>query len=104
MSLDAHERLIIETRVGNDGPNVTLAYLLWFFLGLFSAHRFYLGRPLSAILQILSYLVLVGFIWLLVDLFLIPGMVRAKQEKIRRELTIDAISAGRTIPNRQIAE
>jgi TM2 domain-containing membrane protein YozV len=63
-----------------------VAYLFWFFLGIFSAHRFYLGRPGTAILQILSYLVLIGFLWLLVDAFLIPGMVRSKQQDIRQRL------------------
>ena len=29
------------------------AYLLWFFLGGFSAHRFYLGFSTSAIVQLL---------------------------------------------------
>ncbi|MBB3952370.1 TM2 domain-containing protein [Aureimonas jatrophae] len=95
--------MIIETRVGNDGPSVMLAYFLWFFVGILSAHRFYLGKPVSAILQILSYVILVGFIWLLVDAFLIPGMVRAKQEKIRRDLTLDAISNGRSLPAMQMA-
>ncbi|EGG22570.1 TM2 domain-containing protein [Cavenderia fasciculata] len=51
-----------------------VAYLLWFFLGVFGAHRFYLQRYTS------------GFIWLftcgvfgigwLVDLFILAGMVR----------------------------
>jgi TM2 domain-containing membrane protein YozV len=80
------ERVLIEMRVANDGPSVAVAYLLWFFLGIFAAHRFYLGRPGTAILQILSMFVLVGLVWLVVDLFLIPGMVRDKQEELRRSL------------------
>ncbi|WP_191059546.1 TM2 domain-containing protein [Geminicoccus harenae] len=80
------ERVLIEMRVANDGPSVAVAYLLWFFLGIFAAHRFYLGRPGTAILQILSMFVLVGLVWLVVDLFLIPGMVRDKQEQLRRSL------------------
>lgn len=51
-----------------------VTYLLWFFLGALAVHRFYLGRPLSAVLFILT-LGGVGLWWLL-DLFLIPGMVR----------------------------
>ncbi len=71
------------------------AYLSWFFLGILSAHRFYLGRPGSAILQILLFFVLVGFIWLVVDLFLIPGMVRERQEAIRQRLRSEFMSDGR---------
>ncbi|HWL71987.1 MAG TPA: TM2 domain-containing protein [Geminicoccus sp.] len=84
------ERVLIEMRVANDGPSVAVAYLLWFFLGIFAAHRFYLGRPGTAILQILSMFVLVGLVWLVVDLFLIPGMVRDKQEELRRSLGMHA--------------
>ena len=51
-----------------------LTYVLWFFIGWLGAHRFYLGRPVSAILFIITA---GGFgIWWLIDAFLIPGMVR----------------------------
>lgn len=49
------------------------AYLLWFFLGLFSAHRFYVGKTGSAILYLFT-LQLFGIGWV-IDLFLIGGMV-----------------------------
>lgn len=86
MVLTTEQQLLIETRVTNEGPSVVVAYLFWFFLGILSAHRFYLGRPGTAILQILSYFILIGFIWLLIDAFLIPGMVRGNQQKIRERL------------------
>lgn len=72
MALTISELSLVEQRVANDGPSTGVAYLLWFFLGWISAHRFYLGRPATAILQILSYFILIGFIWLLIDAFLIP--------------------------------
>ncbi|NWN23003.1 TM2 domain-containing protein, partial [Escherichia coli] len=40
----------------------------------------------SAILQILSYFVLIGFIWALIDALLIPGMIRTRQDDIRRDM------------------
>lgn len=83
MTLSVAEMTLVEQRVTNDGPSIVVAYLLWFFLWFLSAHRFYLGRPLSAILQILSYFIAIGFVWLFIDLFLIPGMIRAKQDEIR---------------------
>lgn len=85
MPLSTEEKLLIETRVTNEGPSVVVAYLFWFFLWFVSAHRFYLRRPTSAILQILSYFVLIGFIWIFVDLFLIPGMVRDRQQQLREQ-------------------
>lgn len=83
MTISIAEMSLVEQRVANDGPNIVVAYLFWFFLWFVSAHRFYLGRPVSAILQILSYFILIGFVWLLIDIFLIPGMIREKQNEIR---------------------
>lgn len=88
MGLSVAELSLIEQRVTNDGPSSGVAYLLWLFLGFLSGHRFYLGRPGTAILQILSYLVLVGFIWLLIDAFLIPGMIRERRNEIRQRLVL----------------
>ena len=90
MSLTTQDRILIEARITNEAPNAVLAYGLWFFLGFLSGHRFYLGRPGTAILQILSFFVLVGFLWLLVDAFLIPAMVRDRQDALRRRLTAEA--------------
>lgn len=72
------------------------AYLLWFFLGGLGAHRFYLGRPGSAVAQIAIFwgsfvlmFIFIGFltvwitpVWLIVDLFLIPQMVSEHNNKL----------------------
>ena len=94
MALSTSELMLIEQRVTNDGPSMVVAYLLWIFLGIVSAHRFYLGRPGTAILQILLFFVVIGFIWLLVDAFLIPGMVRQKQDDLRRRLETEMMARG----------
>jgi len=47
--------------------------LLWFFLGIFGVHRFYLERHVSGIIYLLT-LGLFGIGWL-VDICLIPSMV-----------------------------
>lgn len=88
MPLSIAELNLIEQRVANDGPSTGVAYLLWFCLGLFSGHRFYLGRPGTAILQILSYFILVGFVWLLIDGFLIPSMIRERRNEIRQQIAL----------------
>lgn len=93
MALTTAELSLIEQRVTNDGPSTGVAYLLWLFLWWVSAHRFYLGRPGTAILQILSYFVLIGFIWVLIDGFLIPGMIRNKKDEIRTRV-MTQLSAG----------
>lgn len=50
-----------------------VAYLLWFFLGIFSAHRFYLGKTGSAIVYLLTGQIF-GIGWF-IDLFMLGGMV-----------------------------
>ncbi|MBB4041237.1 TM2 domain-containing membrane protein YozV [Microvirga flocculans] len=98
MTLTTEQHLLIETRVTNEGPSIVVAYLFWFFLGIFSAHRFYLGRPGTAILQILSFFVLIGFVWLFIDLFLIPGMVRSKQQELRQRLAYQLSGQSGLVP------
>ncbi len=77
-----------------------ISYLLWFFLGGFGAHRFYLGRTGSAIAMLAIYIVswiltfvaigaiglIVIAIWWIVDAFLIPGMVRKNNEALQQNI------------------
>jgi TM2 domain-containing membrane protein YozV len=67
-----------------------VAYLLWFFLGLFGAHNFYLGRTGVAVTQLILSLILVGMIitifWVLVDAFLIPSWVRRQNNLLAAQL------------------
>jgi len=83
---------------GKKSPVV--AYLLWFFLASFGAHRFYLGQKGTAIAQLVlliagcaTLVVLIGGvllfalgIWVLVDAFLIPGMIRKQNEALAAKL------------------
>ncbi|WP_296658758.1 TM2 domain-containing protein [Paraburkholderia sp.] len=70
--------------------SVGVAFALWFFLGTLGAHRFYTGRTVTAIAQIVLMLmgaatlwlgvgafILIGVgIWVLVDAFMLPGVIR----------------------------
>lgn len=74
---------------------LSVAYLLLFFLGTFGAHRFYLGRNGTAIAMlsltvvgVVTTMVLVGFlllvavaVWWFVDIFLTPGIVREENHR-----------------------
>jgi TM2 domain-containing membrane protein YozV len=62
-----------------------VAYALWFLMGFAGGHRFYAGRPWTAIgLLLLTVLGLAtggllwiaSGIWLLADAFFIPGWIR----------------------------
>ncbi|MFN4225540.1 MAG: TM2 domain-containing protein [Hyphomonas sp.] len=83
------DMILIESRVANEKKSAGAAYLLWFFLGWISAHRFYLGKPVTAMLQILSYFILVGFLWWLLDLVLIPSIIRDKMDETRRRASME---------------
>ncbi len=79
--------------------SLATAYLLWLFLGGLGAHRFYLGRPLGAVIQTALwyvglmffmaghpgafYILFCGWIWILGDGLLIPGLHRQANERIR---------------------
>lgn len=77
-----------------------VAYLLWFFLGLFGAHRFYFNQYLSgAVLFIITLssivlmFLLVGYItiwvpilWWIVDFFFIARNVRKYNDVLATKL------------------
>ncbi|MBN2378466.1 TM2 domain-containing protein [candidate division WOR-3 bacterium] len=60
---------------------VWAAYLLWFFLGIFGAHRFYLGHIGVGLAQLFT----AGGagIWWIIDVFLIPSRVEQANLKTR---------------------
>lgn len=83
-----------------------VAYLLWWFLGIFGAHRFYLGATGSAIAQLVITVVsiplclfIIGFltlcavgVWVIVDAFLIPGMIQTYNNGLAMHLSSRAMS------------
>lgn len=96
MALTTEQQMLIEQRVTNDGPSAGVAWLLWFFLGLLGGHRFYLGRVGSGFLMILATLCFLvpGALWLLIDAFLISGMIKARRDQIRQRLMLGMMATG----------
>ena len=92
--------LYIEQRVANEASSPFVAYLLWFFLGMFGAHRFYLGRWGSALTMLVLFgigsalsVILIGYLplafvglWWLIDALLIPGMIAQDREVLRWQI------------------
>ena len=67
----------------SDTHSKLIGYVLWLF-GFLGAHRFYYGRPLTGTLWFFTLgLLLIGW---LVDLFLIPGMARERNNQIIVEI------------------
>ncbi|WP_234995198.1 TM2 domain-containing protein [Ruegeria meonggei] len=103
MTLSTDKQQLIEQRIANDSKNIFVAYLLWFFVGMFGGHRFYLGESKSAIIMlvltilgfvsailIVGYFILLGVcIWVLVDAFLIPGKITTQKNIMRQQLTAE---------------
>jgi TM2 domain-containing membrane protein YozV len=64
--------------------NNLVAYLLWFFFGILGIHRFYCGKILSGLIWFFTGgLFLIGW---LVDLFMIPSMVKEANEEYRKSV------------------
>ena len=66
------------TTPSTDTHSILMGYLLWIF-GIFGAHRFYFGRPVTGTIWFLTLgLLLVGWI---IDLLLIPSMARSADRR-----------------------
>ena len=64
---------------GTNDDELLIAYLIWFFLGLFGGHRFYFGHFGLGVLYFLTGgFFIIGWI---VDLFLIGDLVRDSKRK-----------------------
>ena len=70
--------------------DVGIAYVLALLWGLFGAHRFYTGNTGTAIVMLILTCTVVGIIasviWVAVDLFLLPKMVRDYNRALMKEI------------------
>ena len=86
LSKDARTLLLYDA----NRKSAVIAYILWFFLGWFGAHNFYLGRKGVGIAQVLLTISVIGwfitFVWVVVDAFLIPGWVRRQNNLLLMQL------------------
>jgi len=108
MALSTEQQMLVEQRLRNEKKSTGIAYLLWFFLGGFGVHRFYLGKTGSAVVMLIlfilgwvtlvvyigAFLLIAVAIWLLVDAFLIPGILdrdsSARRQRISAELAVSS--------------
>jgi TM2 domain-containing membrane protein YozV len=94
--LEARELLLLESEVKSRGKNMLVAYLLWYFLGIFGGHRFYMGRTGSAIAQLILTITVIGAIisgiWVIVDAFLLYQWVRERNAQVEQEVLTSIIN------------
>ncbi|CAJ1317065.1 hypothetical protein PTI45_04388 [Paenibacillus nuruki] len=92
--LDTRELMLLESEVKTYGKNMVVAYILWYFLGIFGGHRFYMGKTGSAIAQLILTLTIVGSIvtsiWWIVDAFLLHTWVKDRNDYVESNI-IDQI-------------
>ncbi len=86
LSSDARALMLFEA----NKKTALVAYLLWFFLGMFGGHNFYLRRTGVAVTQLILTVTVIGsavtVIWVLIDAFLIPGWVRMQNNLLAAQL------------------
>lgn len=82
----------VDTYIKNNQKSGWVAYLLLIFLGFFGAHRMYMGKMVTGIIQLILTLLfswwtlsLIPGLWLIIDIFLIPIMLRQNKNKLHRE-------------------
>jgi TM2 domain-containing membrane protein YozV len=99
ISADAQALILFESKK----KSVLSAYLLWFFLGGFGAHRFYMGKIGSAVglmvLNLFGWLTLsvyIGFlilavvgIWLIIDAIRLNGWVTERNAQLMNSLGVN---------------
>ena len=97
VSGDAQAMMMFEA----NNKSMAVAYLLWFFFGMWGGHRFYNGKTGSAVAQLLLtifgilllfvfglglLLLIPVWIWMIVDAFLIPGWIRIQNSLLAMQL------------------
>ncbi|OYR18245.1 NINE protein [Brucella thiophenivorans] len=103
------QNLMIERRIDDSQKKTWLAYVLLILLGGLGSHRFYVNGPSTGAFGMLflaaltialviieadnaSDMTLIALcIWQVIDLFVIPGMIRQRSAKMRKDLEFDAI-------------
>jgi len=97
----------------NNKKNMGIAYVLWFFFGSLGMHRVYTGTKgggWQALIFLLSWILLISqleyigavsfitfaalYIWIFIDLFLIPGMIKVSNLNLINKLSIDPSKVG----------
>jgi TM2 domain-containing membrane protein YozV len=57
------------------GKSTAVAYVLWFFVGVFGGHQFYLGKTWRGVGYLFTFAWLTIGLW--IDLFTLPAQVKS---------------------------
>jgi TM2 domain-containing membrane protein YozV len=104
-SLDQRELQMLESEVRSRGKSLTVAYLLWFFLGIFWVHRFYLKRGggvflMASLVSLVLCIFLIGFLLLMIlsfiwlaDAFRMSGFAQEYNGKLEAQIITEILAA-----------
>lgn len=85
--LSLQQKMKIDFKVMAEKPRAARAYVLCVFLGIFGAHRFYLGDRQTGRTMLVIGITIIGLpatlVWAFTDLFRIPAMISKRTEAIR---------------------
>lgn len=98
--LTSQELAILQIELEKRGKNKIITYVLWWFLGIFGGHRFYLGNTGYAVAMLLVGWLTCG-IWMLVDVFFIGKELDRINSEIELQI-INEITANRRHTAQQI--
>jgi hypothetical protein len=94
--LDTRELLLLDSELKTYGKSMLVGYLLWYFLGIFGGHRFYLKRTGTAVAMLVLSITIIGLIvtsiWWIVDAFLTYQMVKEENERVESSILAHFIS------------
>lgn len=99
--LTSRELQMLSSEFEKRKKSTLVTWLLWFFLGGFGGHRYYLGKYGTGIAMTLTIGAL-GF-WTFIDLFLINGMLNKKNEEIEAEILQEIKLMNQAKKNEEVA-
>ncbi|MBD2847202.1 TM2 domain-containing protein [Paenibacillus sp. IB182496] len=97
LQLTEQEQASLRTAMAACAKQPAVAYVVWYFVGLFGGHRFYMGRPLTGAVQLALSLTVLGlavtFVWWIIDAFRMPRWIRSRNVEIEQALARELLHA-----------
>lgn len=91
--MDTKELLLLDSEVKKQGKDMVVGYLLWWFLGYFGGHRFYMGKTGTAVTMLILSITIVGLlvttIWWIVDGFLLHKYIKEHNSEVENKMILN---------------
>lgn len=87
--LDPKYQMMLENDMQKMAKKPVVAWLLWFFLGMFGAHRFYLGHTKVGVGMVVSLIFTGGVVtlfWWIIEAITLSNRIKQVNENIESQL------------------